>query len=319
MPSFSFVGGRCTEQDPHRKWLRSSRRSATASFRPTHRCIFVTKKSSRLPVSWSLCCPEARQFEAFVLKPCTLKLLWFKCQPGESGCLLEARRDLGERSVSFLLCFPALLSCRGGAFQSAALALEPHPSRMNAETVDVIVSFLAPGEDVWPADPRTIDLEEDVIDYMTPESFFFDDRKEPRPMSEMRQWMEEVWAASARSLQALAASNRQFMMPCSVYLKVMQWLEEDMSLSMIRQMKDQWCEPTPRMLPVLSGNEFMDRVEHFGRQNTSRRLREMLSEIDTGLRSGAMDEWDVYELLGTDEAEDPLRDVFEEKRLRSGS
>ena len=74
---------------------------------------------------------------------------------------------------------------------------------MNAEIVEVIVSFLAPGEDVWPADPRTIDVEEDDVDlYKQPEDFFCDGREEARPMSEMRQWLEEVWVPSARSLQA---------------------------------------------------------------------------------------------------------------------
>ena len=184
---------------------------------------------------------------------------------------------------------------------------------MNAEIVEVIVSFLAPGEDVWPADPRTIDVEEDVDLYRCPECFF-SKGPEARPMSEMRKWMEEVWVASARSLQALAASDRQFMVPCSVYLKVMLWLEEDIFISMIMEMKYKWCEATLRKLPLLSEDEFVDRALHFARQNTSRRLREMLSEIDAGLRSGAMDEYDVYELLGTAEAEDPYQGSFEAKR-----
>ena len=83
---------------------------------------------------------------------------------------------------------------------------------------------------------------------------------------------------------------------------------------MIMEMKYKWCEATLRKLPLLSEDEFVDRALHFARQNTSRRLREMLSEIDAGLRSGAMDEYDVYELLGTAEAEDPYLGMFEAKR-----
>ena len=79
------------------------------------------------------------------------------------------------------------------------------------------------------------------------------------------------------------ASDRQFMMPCSVYLKVMHWLEYDIRISMIMEMKYKWCAIPLRKLPLLSENEFMDRAMHFWGQNTSRRLREVLSEIDAGL------------------------------------
>ena len=99
------------------------------------------------------------------------------------------------------------------------------------------------------------------------------------------------------------ASDRQFMMPCSVYLKVMHWLEYDIRISMIMEMKYKWCAIPLMKLPLLSENEFMDRAMHFWGQNTSRRLREVLSEIDAGLRSGAMDKYDVYELLWPDKDE----------------
>ena len=164
---------------------------------------------------------------------------------------------------------------------------------MNAEIVEVIVSFLAPGKDVWPADPRTIDVEESTDLYMDPASFFSDRRPEAKPMSEMTEWLEEVWVPSAWALMELAATDRQFMKPCMVYLKVMHWLENDIGISMIMEMAYKWCEVSLDNLP-LSENEFVDRAMHFWRQNTFEDLRNILSSIDAGLRSGTMDKYDVY-------------------------
>ena len=125
--------------------------------------------------------PSTLQFQ---LKPCALKLLWFKCRPGGVSVVPQPMQ-------------------RWDLFRVQPCPWKLRPSRMNAEIVEVIVSFLAPGEDVWPADPRTIDVEEDDVDlYKQPEDFFCDGREEARPMSEMRQWLEEVWVPSARSLQA---------------------------------------------------------------------------------------------------------------------
>ena len=84
-----------------------------------------------------VCSSEARQFEAFVLKPCTLKLLWFKCRAGGSVFL-----KLGGTSESAALCFESFTCPRRlqmaivRAFQSdsaRSFLCAPHTRSLGSE------------------------------------------------------------------------------------------------------------------------------------------------------------------------------------------